>query len=228
MTCTQNLIADLRHRVANDLALIVFTLEAQRGGGVIQTADEALDKTIGALLALMLYYRRLYEVGSDVEPIDMGQHLENVMEGLRTSYLDRLGVSVERRLETVAVPPQMARDLGLVVAELVTNAAKHAFAGPGGRIRVELTRSRAGLVCRVRDSGRGADGAVLGRSSGGLAVAARFARSLGGSLAVESNAPLPGGAFIMKVPLPASKSQKEMAPQRPHSIGRRLEEGVYG
>ena len=88
------------------------------------------------------------------------------------------------RLDTVLVPPAMARDLGLIVVELVANAAKHAFAQDGGRIGVELEETADGLVCRVSDDGRGLDGAAFGRSGGGLSVATRLAASLGGSLEV--------------------------------------------
>ena len=43
--------------------------------------------------------------------------------------------------------------LGMIVYELVTNAARHAFNGKGGEIRVELLRSGPFVECRVLDNG---------------------------------------------------------------------------
>jgi signal transduction histidine kinase len=79
------------------------------------------------------------------------------------------------------------------VAELLTNAAKHARAT---RALVSLTRDEAGLVVEVGDDGRG--GAVL-RPDGGLAGLRRRIGVFDGTLEVTSP---PGGPTraVMMVP----------------------------
>ena len=43
--------------------------------------------------------------------------------------------------------------LGMIVYELITNAARHAFDGRKGEIRVELSRSGHFVECSVLDNG---------------------------------------------------------------------------
>jgi two-component sensor histidine kinase len=200
MNYEQNLLAEMRHRVTNDLALIVGMLETERRYCSVLTADEALDNAVGALMSLTIYYRRLYETASEVDLLELDQHLESVVNGLRNAYLNRLGVTVDCRFETVLASPVMARDLGLIIVELVANAAKHAFANHGGRVGVELCDTAEGLVCRVSDDGCGLDAMASGRTGGGLAVASRLAAHLGGSLEVGRSPRWRGAAFVVKIP----------------------------
>src|ERR1700721_1048391 len=136
MTYAQNLVTEMRHRMSNDLALVVGMLETDRKNA-FPPADEALDDAVGALMSLTLYYRRLYEMSDDVDLLDLSRHLEGVIAGLRRAYLDRLGIAGECRLAAMLVSPPAARDIGLIVAELIANAAKHAFAEQRGHITAE-------------------------------------------------------------------------------------------
>jgi two-component sensor histidine kinase len=43
--------------------------------------------------------------------------------------------------------------LGMIVYELITNAARHAFANGSGQVRVELWRARKFVECSVTDDG---------------------------------------------------------------------------
>lgn len=197
MTYAQNLVTEMRHRMSNDLALVVGMLETDRKNAFL-TADEALDDAVGALMSLTLYYRRLCEMSDDVDLLDLSRHLEGVIAGLRRAYLNRLGIDIECRLATMLVPPPAARDIGLIVAELIANAAKHAFAEQRGHITVELLDSNEDLVCRVRDNGAGWSGAAC--ETGGLGVAGRLAARLGGALKAMPGPPGGGAVFELRFP----------------------------
>jgi two-component sensor histidine kinase len=193
-------IAEMRHRVANDLALLVGVLDQQRRGRGLLTADEALDDAIGAILGLALYYRRLYELDEGVEFVSLPEHLDAIARGLREAYLDRLGIALDCRCDAVFAPPPAARDIGLIVVELVANAAKHAFPDDRGRIAVTLDDADAALICEVRDDGRGLDQTTLGRSASGLSACARMAAGLGGRLDLGRCAKTGGAAFALIIP----------------------------
>src|SRR5579864_4337985 len=56
----------------------------------------------------------------------------------------------------LAAPPLLlesgrCRRLGVIVSELITNAARHAFAGRPGRIRVEMLRAGGLVKCIASD-----------------------------------------------------------------------------
>jgi two-component sensor histidine kinase len=92
--------------------------------------------------------------------------------------------------------------LGVVVNELIANAAEHAF-GPegGGRIAVEVGRDgHGGAVVTVADDGVGVPSGAEGGSVG-LSLARRLVEQVGSTLALRSvpgrtvwTIPLPGGA----------------------------------
>jgi two-component sensor histidine kinase len=69
--------------------------------------------------------------------------------------------------------------LGLIVSELVTNAARHAFKEHGGLIRVELRATTKSLECRVIDNGVGIANV---RAGCGLKILRALARGLGGTI----------------------------------------------
>jgi two-component sensor histidine kinase len=204
MNYERRLLAELRDHVTNDLALIVDMLETERKNSAALTVEEALDNAVGALLSLTIYYRQLYELSNEVDLLDLNRHLEGLIDGLRDSYLDRRGVTVDCRLDRVLVPPATARDLGLIVVELVANAAKHALRRQGGRIGVELEDTADALICRVSDDGRGLELADREGASG-LAVATQLAANLGASLEVAPSRRWRGPAFVLTVPQEARR-----------------------
>jgi hypothetical protein len=69
--------------------------------------------------------------------------------------------------------------LGLIVSELITSAARHAFGNCIGVIRGELLPSASLVECRVTDYGEGTSSVSPGR---GLRIVAALARSPGDTI----------------------------------------------
>ena len=67
--------------------------------------------------------------------------------------------------------------LGMIVYELVTNAARHAFPDGNGGIRVELLRAGKFVECRVLDNGSAAANFQPGR---GLKIVDELTKALDG------------------------------------------------
>jgi hypothetical protein len=67
----------------------------------------------------------------------------------------------------------------LIVSELVTNAARHAFHNGGGVIRVGLLPSKTCVECRISDNGSGEENISPGR---GLQIVHSLTKSLDGSI----------------------------------------------
>ena len=65
----------------------------------------------------------------------------------------------------------------MIVFELINNAARHAFPGREGEIRVELLRAGAFAKCSVTDNGSAAPTVRPGR---GLKIIDELSKSLGG------------------------------------------------
>jgi two-component sensor histidine kinase len=172
------LLDELTHRVSNELASaigIVTAAAARSSASEVKVAlgrvRERLESWARVQLALrMPDYDTL---------IDASIYLRQLCHALLSSQLSWQGIEL-----TVDAPPLQLHSvqcwrMGLIVAELVTNSARHAFSGNGGSIRVELASWAAAVECCVEDNGRALQDVRPGR---GLRIVAALSETLGGSM----------------------------------------------
>jgi two-component sensor histidine kinase len=84
----------------------------------------------------------------------------------------------------------------MVVSELVTNAARHAFGEGGGEIRVELRLSQSFVECSVADDGAAVAPICPAR---GLKIVARLVAGLDGR--IERRSSPRGTMWVVVFPL---------------------------
>ena len=108
------------------------------------------------------------------------------MQGsLNRDFAEPVGVRCEVEVDNGELPGEHCQLLGLVIAELVTNAAKHAFRErKNGLVRVELIRKADAWLCVVSD-GNG-DAVSAGPPGLGLRIVEQLTRALGGHCAGTS------------------------------------------
>ena len=112
------------------------------------------------------------------------------------SKLDRL----EIHLVLAACPLLLRSDrcwrLGLIVYELITNAARHASSEGKRETRVELLRGGSHVICKVQDNGSPPRSIVPGR---GLKIVHELAKTLDGNL--EHKVGSKGSISLLAFPL---------------------------
>jgi signal transduction histidine kinase len=104
----------------------------------------------------------------------------------------RMPMPVESEIPDERFPPELEATVYFVIAEALTNVAKHAQAGEA---RVSVRGDGGGLIAEIRDDGVG--GAVLAGS--GLTGLEDRLEAVGGRLHVESP---PGGGTTLRVEIP--------------------------
>jgi two-component sensor histidine kinase len=96
------------------------------------------------------------------------------------SKLDSMKIRLTFAADPLPIKAEYCWRLGMIVAELVTNSARHAFHGADGAlIRVDLSWRGPLAVCRVSDNGSGHAGA---RPGAGRNIVQELAKSIGGLL----------------------------------------------
>lgn len=124
-------------------------------------------------------------------------------------------VSLEFHGTDAAVPPRIARGVGVVLAEALANAARHAHPAS---IEVEVTVRDSTVLVRVRDDGAGCDvsrlEAVPATRRCGVAIMRAQTASLDGRLEFSS-APGRGTQVSLFIPLAGRRRSRAASPTDP-------------
>jgi two-component sensor histidine kinase len=111
--------------------------------------------------------------------VDAATYPRQLCLSISRSKLDRL----EIHLVLAACPLLLRSDrcwrLGMIVYELITNAARQAFSDGKRDIRVELLRGGSYVICKVQDNGSPPKTVVPGR---GLKTVHELVKTLNGNL----------------------------------------------
>lgn len=195
----QVVLREMHHRVRNDLQGICSSLdwEARHADAVYR---ESLGRVIGRVFALAELYDQL--LGADTTgEVEFGAYLRALCDRIAAAGgLAARSIALRVEAQALVLPRDRALPLAVALNEMVSNAAKHAFAGGGGTIRVGLLAAGpAGVpVLSVGDDGRGFAGPRPGGA--GLGFVERLVRQAGGTLARED-----GGGTLWRIALPAGR-----------------------
>lgn len=184
---SNTLFRELQHRVANNLqfvaALLNFRKKALRSD---PAAVAALDAAQQRLDMMSRVHRRLHDPKSVDQPV--GDYLRELCTDLIRAS-DTPGVQLEVSAEPVVLSLDHLMTASLIVAELVTNSLKHAFAGrPEGKITIDLRCARGLCTLTVADDGPGLPADLGQRDTGSLGqgILHSLARQLHGQIRLSS------------------------------------------
>ncbi|HYD98289.1 MAG TPA: histidine kinase dimerization/phosphoacceptor domain -containing protein, partial [Alphaproteobacteria bacterium] len=181
---------EVTHRVKNSLQVVssLLQLQARRAGG---EAQAALVTARGRVAAIAQVHRHLYTSGS-LDSVPLAPYLQSLCRDLAGSQGNGCKVTVEADPEAMLATDK-AVTFGLLVAELVANACRHAYAGEGGPVEVGLSPRSSGEGWRltIADRGRG-NAELLRRPPGdglGLKLVPGLVDQLKARLVFEDRAP---------------------------------------
>ena len=109
--------------------------------------------------------------------VDAAVYLRKLCLSISRSKLDRMKINLVLSACPLPLQSDQCWRLGMIVHELITNAARHAFAGGNGEIRVELSRTGSLAECWVLDNGSARANVQPGR---GLKIVDELTKDLGG------------------------------------------------
>lgn len=182
----QTVLREMHHRIKNQLHLVTCTLSTARIHPDCPCCKENIAKAQGTLLAARHVHEAVHSMGTNGS-VDASAYLQKLVDSIGPG----LPRGVEASFRSLGCPLhldwQQGTLLGMITAELLLNAAKHAFPHNGqGKIRVRLHgRGRHGVLM-VSDNGVGLDAARIPRDSLGLELVKTLAERLGGRLVLKS------------------------------------------
>ncbi|MGA0531921.1 histidine kinase dimerization/phosphoacceptor domain -containing protein [Hansschlegelia sp. KR7-227] len=180
------LIGEVNHRVQNSLQLVSSFLALQARASQSPGLAPALEEARRRLSAVALVHRRLYR-SDQVEQIDAARYIEDLVADICASTGEEHARLIALDLSPVLVPTEHAISLGLVLTELMINAAKYAYGGEAGPIAIALSDHRGSIRLTVSDSGVGR--ASDAKKGFGSRMVEALVRQLSGELSYQDNRP---------------------------------------
>jgi two-component sensor histidine kinase len=188
-------LAEFDHRMKNNFAIVAGLLDMQARRAEHPATATALETARMRVESIAQAHRHLYRGSDQLGAVEMGDYLHQLCGALAEALFLSGRVTLVCDIAATQMPRDRAVSIGLVVNELVTNAAKHAFADrETGRIEVTLRAHAGGWTLVVADNGVGLPAKPAPRGSLGTRLIDAFARQAGGTLRTESG---PDGTRVM-------------------------------
>jgi len=181
--------------------MICSLLELQADAIESPEGKAALEYSSNRIYAIARLYEQLYRAMSSGQ-VNLCDYLRGLAEAFQETSRDTSSAAITLKMRDAQISLDVDRAVpcGLIVNELLTNAAKHAFA-PGGTGEIGIAVEEMGdrIQLYVWDNGRGLPAGVdvEHSSSLGLRLVAILARRLKAEVKVDSNQ---GTAFTFTFP----------------------------
>ena len=179
-----HMLREIHHRVKNNLQMISSLLNLQAGEIRSPRIRRFFGDAQNRVLTLSILHRHLYE-RSSWALVDFQQFISDLVRQISVGRraVDLAQPRYHIRAPIMAVGPDVAIPIGLIVTEAVSSALDHSFEGVATpEIRIEAG-DKAGMVeLVIEDNGSGSGGSVgpHARSGFGLTLIRGLAMQLGG------------------------------------------------
>ena len=194
------LIKEINHRVKNSLQLVSSLFHLQAQASTDQTLIQALQAASGRVTAVARVHERLYR-DADVRVVNLAAYLADFCHDLG-EVVSPCKIDFQAS-DQVGMETDRAVLVALAVGELITNAAKHAYAGNvAGIITVRLaSEGENAAQVAVSDDGAGlpSDFDIETKGGLGMRIVRAFLQPTGTKLAVHRKNP--GTEFVMHLPI---------------------------
>jgi two-component sensor histidine kinase/AraC-like DNA-binding protein len=146
-------MAELHHRVTNEYARAIASASVTASRASSKEAKAVLETVIQHLVQLAAVHRLLLPPALE-ESADLGDYLARLCQAKLAAELKRHGTTLHLSVESpVVIEQTRCWRVGLIVSELITNAARHGLPSGNGKIFISVGISGGQVVCRVNDNG---------------------------------------------------------------------------
>lgn len=179
------ILREAHHRIKNNITSIMSLLRIQEDAVTNPEAKSILQDAISRVESMRVMYDKLLLV-PDSSSLSVKPYLEELLEAILSIFPDRGKIALSVAIEDFPLDVKRLFPLGIIVNELITNAAKYAFQGrERGSIEVRLEKKEGMVTLSIQDDGVGFS--MEKKEKGfGLQLIEMLAAQLGGKCAFFS------------------------------------------
>lgn len=153
----ETLLAEIQHRVKNNLAIISGLLNLQTEKAPCEVSKQLMIESRNRVMSIAMVHERLYKK-DNLSKINLQIYLSELVQELIKSFpLNDVQIKIVEELDKVELELTKAVPIGLIVNEAITNSLKHAFNNgnkqPSIKIKMQLIFDRI-QIC-ILDNGIG-------------------------------------------------------------------------
>ena len=151
------LLAELHHRVKNNLAIISGLLNLQEDAINNSEAKQIISETKNRIMSMALVHKMLFK-NPELKKIDFGKYSSELISELFNSYHLLDDITIEEDYDTINLSINTSIPLGLILNEIVTNAIKYGFKDEptaNNKFFVSIKKINNSVSLIVKDSGNG-------------------------------------------------------------------------
>lgn len=150
------LLAEIQHRVKNNLAVIIGLFNLQKENASSEETKQSITEAKNRVLSIAMVHERLYRK-SDLSRINLRYYISELTKEVVRSYPLYCTVNVIEELEDLDADITKAVPVGLIINEAVTNALKHGFTNSQVQPELMITLMKTfDMICiKINDNGKG-------------------------------------------------------------------------
>lgn len=199
------LLAEIHHRVKNNLAVISGLLQMQIWNLDDELSIKALKDSQIRIQSIALIHEKLYKT-ENFASIDIAEYVKELVQAIETSFSDPdKNIDVQFDLSELSMTINQAIPFSLLLNEGVVNVYKHAFKNKKeGRILISLQNEGDEIILEIEDDGEGLakDKKVKEIQSLGLTLIDTLTQQLEGTFTISNGKDM-GVLFSVKFPVMA-------------------------
>jgi two-component sensor histidine kinase len=151
------LLAEIQHRVKNNLAIIAGLLNLQTEKAPCEVSRQLMIESKNRVMSIAMVHERLYKK-DNLSKINLKTYLSELVQELVKSFpIKAQQIKIQEELDKIEIEITKAVPIGLIINEALTNSLKHAFndvdKNPVVKIKMQLIYDRV-QIC-VMDNGNG-------------------------------------------------------------------------
>lgn len=151
------LLAEIQHRVKNNLAIIVGLINMQTEKAPCETSKQLMVDSKNRVMSMAMVHERLYQK-SDFSKIDLKVYISELVNEISLSFpIKNPQIEIVEDLILLETEITKAIPIGLIINEAITNALKHAFndSVKAPVINIKTEKINDAVQIRISDNGIG-------------------------------------------------------------------------
>ncbi len=182
------LIAELHHRVKNNLAIISGLFSLKLNDDLHEDAKNVLLESRNRVRSMALIHNRLYN-SDNLTDVNFEEYAKELISEINASYPTvSNSVKINTTINNLSLNVNSAIPCGLILNELLTNSFKHAFKEKNdGQIDVSFSKEAGNYKLTVKDNGIGLPTNYNKKQSLGVTVIEALSEQLDGSFGFSND-----------------------------------------